>query len=244
MTAARYLPFIWPASLATEVFLAIVIWRNVRILPWFSAYILFDVGRSVIVLAASYRWPNMLRDPEYCWIFTRLEWPALILLCMAAVEATPKSVRSNIEAAVLLGGGLIAGMLAFKSKHWPVYVEPAFAARVWVDSIFIVCTAVRFSEQNWHGMIMYLFLTGNCVAYGSLVAFHPKDTTVAACFSMTVDGLSYLLWGIGALRPLIARLLERESLWAPGWVQRLSWLRGRQRPTGEPQALSGRRHWP
>lgn len=176
--------------------MAILLLPKIRSHPWFSAYILFDVGRSLIVFLFSRYWPGMLADKEYCWIFTKIEWPALVILCLAAVEATPGALQPYIGGAVVLGSGAVIALLAHDSRRWPVWVEPAFAGRVWIDSVYMVCTVVRFPEQNLHGLVMYGFLAGNCIAYGSLILFHPGDTTVAACFSLTCDAVAYAVWGV------------------------------------------------
>ncbi len=199
ISAARYLSIIWPVSLFTEGLLAIALLGKIRVRPWFSAYILFDVGRSIVVYAISMQWSTMLADSAYCRMFLRMEWPALAILSMAVLEGCPASVRSAAAGIAIMGGGAVVAVLTLAEEKLTPRGIPAMAARVWIDCIFLACSFVKFPEQDRHGWIMCAFLGSNCIAYGSLLLFHPGDSTQAACLTITADALCYLAW---AWKPL------------------------------------------
>ena len=191
MTPEQYLHVIWPLSLIVEAALSFCLIPQLRIRPWFSAFILFDTGRTLAVFMVMQNWPGLRQSHEYQQFFLISELIALPLLAMAAVEATPTQVRSWITGAAILGGSAVASLAMLPTRE--VWAQPAFAGRVWIEAVFLACAAARVGDLDSHGRTMTLFLGLNCIAYLAIL-LNPWNTTLAACFAITADLICYAVW--------------------------------------------------
>jgi len=189
------LSVLWPACLAVEGLLAICVLRNLRSHLFFNLYILADFTIWGTVWIASLWWPDMINTNEYCRrVFSVIEWPILLMMAFAAIEATAIPARAWLAVMAYFGAAAIVTLATLRDARFPGLMHPILIAKLWISLNYLMFLLLTFRVSLWHGRIMGMLMLWNACSSLAVVLWHSHDTRPASCILIGGSMACYGAW--------------------------------------------------